>query len=328
MSALPRSIVWTERPFPDCNFLLLTGDDPTLVDTGFAAHAEATAQLAGEHTSSIRTVLNTHWHCDHIGGNHHFQASGARVIGSHPDSAALDRSDPGCCVAEYLDQPVPQYTVDTAVGGGDQLDLGEHTWQVVAVPGHTPGHLALWSPDERVLVVGDTLSTYDVGWVNVMRDGPDGIDDSLTSLRRLQELDARVALPGHGPLIDDPAAAIDTAISRMERQRADLDMAVLYGAKRVLAYALMIRDGMPVADLDAYLHERAWVHDAAGTLDTSVDDFVRSLVDSMVTGGAITVSEGRASAAAPATPVDPAVFDLPWPRDWSGPESRNGRGRD
>ena len=188
---------------------------------------------------------------------------------------------------------------------------------MLEVPGHTPGHLALWQADERLLVVGDTLSTYDVGWVNVMRDGPSGIDDALRSLHLLRELDARVAIPGHGPLVEDPAAAIDTAIGRMERQRADLGLAVSYGAKRVLAYALMIRGGMPVGKLDDYLHARAWVRDAAQTLEVSVDDFAHDLVDSMVTGGAITVDEGRARAAAPSTPVDPAVFELPWPRDWA-----------
>lgn len=318
--SLPDSMVWAERPFPDCNLLVLTGDRPTLVDTGFAAHATETSYLAGEHTPFVHTVVNTHWHSDHVGGNHHFQSGGARIVGSRPDAADLQGRDPGCCVAEYLDQPVPPYGIDTTVGDGDLLDLGEHTWRVVAVPGHTPGHLALWSPDEHVLVVGDTLSTYDVGWVNVMRDGPAGIDDSLDSLHRLRELDARVIVPGHGPLVEEPDAAIAKAIGRMERQQADLDLAVMYGAKRVLAYALMIREGMPVAELDRYLHERDWVRDAAGALEVSVEDFARDLVDSMVTGGAITVSEGRARAAAPTTPVDPAVFDLPWPRDWPAPE--------
>lgn len=315
-TSLPRSIVWAERPFPDCNFLMLAGDEPALVDSGFAAHAEATAALVGEHAPFVGTVVNTHWHSDHVGGNHLLQSAGARVVASRPDADDVAKGDPGCCVAEYLDQPVPQFTVDTPVGDGDRLDLGEHTWQVLAVPGHTPGHLALWNPDDRVVAVGDTLSAYDVGWVNVMRDGPSGIEDALDSLQRLRELDARIALPGHGPLIDDPAAAIDTAIRRMERQRADLDLAVMYGAKRVLAYALMIRGGLPVTALDDYLHARAWVHDAARTLRTPVEDFVRTLVDSMTDGGAIAVREGKARAAAPSTPVDPAVFDLPWPREW------------
>ena len=320
MGPLHDSIIWVERPFPDCNLLLLTGDHPTLVDTGFAAHAEATAQLTREHAPFVAAVVNTHWHSDHVGGNHHFQSAGARIIGSHPDATDLQRRDPGCCVAEYLDQPVAPYTIDQTVGDGDRLDLGEHTWQVLAVPGHTPGHLALWNPDDAVLVVGDTLSAYDVGWVNVMRDGPAGIDDSLDSLHRLRELDARVAVPGHGPLVEDPATAIDKAIGRMERQRGDLGLAVMYGAKRVLAYALMIREGMSVDELDDYLQERIWVHDAARCLETSAEDFARDLVDSMVTSGAITVSEGRARAAAPATPVDPRVFDLPWPRGWPAPE--------
>ena len=313
---LHRSIVWAERPFPDCNLLLLTGDEPTLVDSGFVAHAEATAGMAGEHAPFVAAVVNTHWHSDHVGGNRHLQQAGARIIGSGHDGDALERADPGCCVAEYLDQPVPRYTVDQQVGDGDELGLGEHTWQVLEVPGHTPGHLALWNPDERVLVVGDTLSTYDVGWVNVMRDGPAGIEDALASLHRLRELDARVAIPGHGPLVEDPETAITKAISRMERQRDDIGLAVSYGAKRVLAYALMIRGGMPISELDDYLHQREWVHDAARTLGQDVDDFARELVDSMVGGGAIAVAERSVRATAPSTEPDPAVFDLPWPREW------------
>jgi len=50
--------------------------------------------------------------------------------------------------------------------------LGDTQRQVIRTPGHTAGHLCLWQPDERLLAVGDALSDYDVGWVNIALDGP------------------------------------------------------------------------------------------------------------------------------------------------------------
>jgi glyoxylase-like metal-dependent hydrolase (beta-lactamase superfamily II) len=67
------------------------------------------------------------------------------------------------------------------------LRLGDADWQVISTPGHTPGHLALWQPQERLLIVGDALSDYDVGWVNIALDGPDAA--------------ALARLPGGGPTV-------------------------------------------------------------------------------------------------------------------------------
>ena len=314
--ALPDGFVWRQRPFPDANFLLLTGDAPALVDSGFVAGARSTVALAHEHCRQVAWVVNTHWHSDHVGGNALLQAHGTGVIGSREDADALDRGSPGCCVAEYLDQPVPRYTVDRRVGDGDRLPLGNTQWTVLAVPGHTPGHLALWNADHRILVAGDTLSSYDVGWVNIMREGTGALDRALTSLLRLRDLDARLILPGHGPIITDPATALDKAVDRIRRQRADLDLAVGYGARRILAFALMIRGGMRIVDLDEYLTDRGWTHDAAELLGITVEEFIRSLVDGMVASGALTVTNGTVRAATEALPADPRVFDLPFPRHW------------
>lgn len=315
---LPGGLVWAERPFPDANFLLLTGDRPALIDSGFASHAEQTAALATQGREPIQAVVNTHWHSDHVGGNQLLQQAGAEIISSPHDAGALSRVDAGCCVAEYLDQPVPQYTVDTAAGDGDRLLLGRSEWQVIAIPGHTPGHLALWEPEQRTLVVGDSMSSYDVGWVSIMSEGVEALDTAIASVTRLRELDARTILPGHGPLITtDADAAVDKAIDRLTRQREHLDRAVAYGAKRVLAFQLMIRDGIAATELEPYLHQRAWARDAATMLEVSIEEFARDLVDSMVSAGAITNDHGILRAAAPYTEADPSVFDLPWPKDWT-----------
>lgn len=322
---LPSGFVWHQRQFPNSNFLLLLGEQPTLIDSGFVAHAEHTLSLASEHTGEVATVVNTHWHSDHVGANSLLQQQGAQLFASHVDAEALDQADPGCCLAEYLDQPVPAYSIDHCIDDGDRLLLGDSEWEVIAVPGHTPGHIALWNDEHQLLAVGDTLSTYDVGWVNILREGTEALDRAISSLRRLHEFDARLVLPGHGPIADRPGEAISKAISRLERQRANRDLAVNYGTKRILAYMLMLRGGMTVEQLDQYLPTRQWVHDAARLLDERPDDVTRKLVDSMLTSGALTLRNGTIYAATESTPVAPETLKLPLPRHWNRPATSHTR---
>jgi len=101
---LPAWATWRQRPFPDANLLLLRGRQPALVDSGFVGHASEAAAWVRAHTGDLALVVNTHWHTDHVGGNALLQAEGAGITASAPDAAALARRDPGCCVAEYLDQ--------------------------------------------------------------------------------------------------------------------------------------------------------------------------------------------------------------------------------
>ena len=74
---LPSWVTWQQRPFPDANLLLLPGQNPALVDSGFVGHARQTADWVHVHTGHLPLVVNTHWHADHVGGNAILQARGA-----------------------------------------------------------------------------------------------------------------------------------------------------------------------------------------------------------------------------------------------------------
>ena len=264
---LPAWVTFKPRPFPDANLLLVHGRQPALVDSGFVAHAHQTAAWARGHTRHISLVVNTHWHSDHVGGNALLQTMGAGIAASAPDAHAIARRDPGCCVAEYLDQPVAPYTVEVPLDEGQVLRLGDADWEVLSTPGHTPGHLPLWQPDERLLVAGDVLSDYDVGWVNRALDGPNAAATALASLHRLANLAPRVLLPSHGPIPTDPEAAFATALRRAQRLVDDPGGTVWHAARRIFAFALMIRNGIPTREVEPYLHARAWLTDAARLLD-------------------------------------------------------------
>jgi glyoxylase-like metal-dependent hydrolase (beta-lactamase superfamily II) len=311
---LPDWVVWQTRPFPDANLLLLPGPQPALVDTGFVGHAEQTREWAEAHASGrIGVVVNTHWHSDHVGGNATLQATGAEIAASSPDAEAVARRDPGCCVAEYLDQPVAPYTVDRALDDGQVVRLGEADWQIVRTPGHTPGHLSLWQPEEGLLAVGDALSDYDVGWIATALDAT---ATAVASLDRLDALHPRTLLTAHGRIPEDPAAALAKARTRAQRLVDDPDGAVWHGARRVFSYALMIRGGLPVESVEDYLLARAWLTDAARQLGRAAPELAAELVETMRRSGAVVEEDHRLRAAAEHAPVDPASLDQPWPGDW------------
>ena len=313
---LPTWVTWRQRPFPDANLLLLRGRQPALVDSGFVGHAEETAEWVRAHTGHLALVVNTHWHADHVGGNALLQAAGAGVAAGAPDAVAVARRDPGCCEAEYLDQPVSPYTVDEGLVDDQVLRLGDADWAVVCTPGHTVGHLSLWQPEERLLVVGDALSDYDVGWVNIALDGPEAAATALASLQRLVDLAPRVLLPAHGPIPVDAGAAFATGLRRAQRLVDDLPGAVWYGARRIFAFALMIHGGILSAEVESYLQARAWLTDAARLLGRAPQALGAELVETMIGSGAVVVRDGRLHAAAEHTPVVPTSLRVPFPREW------------
>ncbi|MFG2789699.1 MBL fold metallo-hydrolase [Streptomyces sp. NPDC048419] len=323
--SLPSWATWWRRPFPDANLLLLDGRQPALVDSGFVGHAEETAAWARARAGDVALVVNTHWHSDHVGANALLQSGGTGIAAGAPEAEAVARRDPGCCAAEYLDQPVAPYTVDLPLDDGQVLRLGDADWQVVRTPGHTPGHLALWQPELAILVAGDALSDYDVGWVNLALDGPEAAATALDSLQRIADLAPRVIIPSHGPIPADPSAAFDAALRRARRLLDDPDGAVWYGIRRVFAYALMIRGGIPSAEVEPYLHARAWLTDAARLLDRTPEALAAELIKTMLAGGSVVLREGRLHAAADHTPVSADSLQMPYPRAWPRPEPR-GRG--
>jgi len=135
----------------------------------------------------------------------------------------------------------------------------------------------------------------------------------------LSDLHPRVILPAHGPIPTDPATAFITGLRRARRLVDDPAGAIGYGARRILAFALIIRAGIPTSDINPYIRTRPWAIDAARILGIKVDEFAADLIDSMLRSGAITMRDNRFHATADHSPVVAESLGMPFPPTESRP---------
>ena len=233
MDELPGGIRRVTLPLPTrpghVHAYLLPGDDGwTLVDTGVGLPdaKETWAAELEDAGGRVATVFVTHFHPDHVGAAADLhELTGAPVVQGALDYAQCElvwgnpawserlldwfrlHGTPDDVTAELVGQssvyrPFIRYQRDPIlVEAGERVD----GWELVAAPGHADGQLCLLK--DGVLIAADHLLgriTPTVGLWPASRADPLG--DYLAALDRTIELAPRIALPGHGEPIKDPAA--------------------------------------------------------------------------------------------------------------------------
>ncbi len=315
-------VAFLQRPYPSANSVLLLGRRPVLVDTGFGADTPALLTwiaTQGVDARDLALVLNTHSHSDHAGGNYALESEFGVPIAAQVDEAILvNTRDPDACRAAWLRQPVEPYQVTRQLQGGDTVGTGSTAWLVVGTPGHTAGHLSLYSADHGVLVLGDALHDADLGWLNPYREGADSLDRMAETIERLATLPARVGFSGHGPAIADLPAALDRARRRLAGWQSDPERIAWHACKRIFSHVLMLADGLMEAALAPTLLAAPWFCDHAEyAFGMTPDAFIPLLVAEMLRSGAAKWRDGRLSATAKhALPQPGWPFAPTNPADW------------
>ena len=111
------------------------------------------------------------------------------------------------------------------------IDTGSLAWNVVHTPGHTAGHVSLFAPAARLLVLGDLLHGDDVGWLPPPSRSPDALALAADSVARVAALRADAAVSGHGEPVADVAAACEAAAVRLRRWRDAPDKIAWHASK-------------------------------------------------------------------------------------------------
>ena len=208
-----------------CNVVVLKTDRQVMFDTGLIIGGsfrdlEQAAVADGLDLSQTRAVLHTHSHWDHIIGDCIVQGKHGAKVYAHPWEKPIVESqeagfkamilDVGGFYSEVFGLPpflfrlLLRYVggtyggirVDELLNGGEELDF---PLKIVAchTPGHSPGHMGYYVPEEKVFVGGDLID-LETGTGADLNNPHSDYPDGLASLEKVRELDIEYFLPAHG----------------------------------------------------------------------------------------------------------------------------------
>jgi glyoxylase-like metal-dependent hydrolase (beta-lactamase superfamily II) len=213
-------------PLPASNVYIWQSDGVlSLVDTGVPGSADAILEAvrATEYaTLEVVEIILTHFHRDHTGSAAELvRRTGARVVAHAADAAIIEhRESPPAPRLTELERPLAEMLlgdvanlpgpqpeavhVDRLVQDGDVTAAGG---QVVAIPGHTRGSIAVLLAERGVLFTGDSIASSDSGPIL----GPFNLDtaDAVAAVRKQAQLDFEIACVGHGrPIVNGASRRI------------------------------------------------------------------------------------------------------------------------
>ncbi len=294
-----------QRDWLSANQIVFAGDGsavspPTVVDTGYAAHAEMTAALLDRALAgrALDRIVNTHLHSDHCGGNRALQARHpAETWVPAPSLATVQAWDESRLT--YLDtgQRCERFRVDGALVPGQALRLGPAEWQVHAAPGHDPDAVLLFEPQTRTLISGDALWEDRLAIIFPELQGEDGFGPTRRTLDLIEALAPRWVLPGHGAAFGDVGAALAASRRRLGAFERDPLRHAQHAARALVMFHMLERQQRDRGALEAWLLDTPiFVRSAAlvARLSKAPNDparWARELVERLL-GDGLLVAEG------------------------------------
>ena len=182
-----------------CNCSVI-GDETTreamVIDPG--DDIEDVLALIQKHNLTVKQIVVTHAHIDHVGGAMKLRAAtGAPILLNQNDHALLKMLD---VQAAWIGVKDPgKVEIDRSIGQGDTVRAGLLAADVIHTPGHTEGSVCLYFPAEKKLIAGDTLFAGSIGRTDLPGGSMRKIISSLHE-KVLTLPDETTVVPGHGPL--------------------------------------------------------------------------------------------------------------------------------
>ncbi len=203
---------------PDANVYIIgkpeTGD-LSMIDAGLigkGGYKLRVIEQDGIILKDIKRVIMTHTHLDHISCLHKIREAipGIELWVHKAEAEPLETGDErtvygmdmfkSMCQSQYnLRDGLFRFSVNRRLEDNDVLDIGGMSWEVIHIPGHSAGSIALYNRQEKILIPGDVIyADYAIGRYDLHGADP---AQHMNSLNRLAELDVTMLLPGHNRIM-------------------------------------------------------------------------------------------------------------------------------
>ncbi len=222
-----------ESPLKSLNSYVIRGCERNLViDTGLNRNECLQVMMTSLETLAIdRTKTDffiTHLHADHFGLLGKLVTASSKALFNRPDSEIIESWSGWGAMLDYAAKSgFPRDELETALSShpgykfssqwvpelsilkeGDLIEVGRYRFLCVETPGHTPGHICLYEPREKILVAGDHLLIDITPNIQCWSDRENPLKSYLASLDKICAMEIDRVLPGHRRLFNDHRARI------------------------------------------------------------------------------------------------------------------------
>ncbi len=191
---------FTFNPFMENTFILFDEGGPAIIiDPGCSNKEEekVLTDFIRSHKLNVEKIVNTHCHIDHVLGNFYCKQEYTASLIIHKTELPLLLAV-STYASNYGFHQYHHVEPDAFIKEGEDLTFGDHHLKTLFVPGHSPGHVAFYSPEQKFCIGGDVLFHGSIG----RTDLPGGDYDTL--IKSIHEKlfplgDDVTVYTGHGP---------------------------------------------------------------------------------------------------------------------------------
>lgn len=243
-SSLPSGVHVFERGWLSANNILFAdGDHSVLVDSGYCTHGAQTLSLVEAVLGNrpLDTLVNTHLHSDHCGGNAALQARYPALQTLIPPGHAQQVAQWDAAALSYLPtgQQCPRFGFDQTLQPGTNLRFGAAQWQVHAAAGHDPHSVIFFEPETKVLISADALWENGFGVVFPELEGSDAFAEVAATLDLIERLNPATVIPGHGRVFVYTPEILAKARQRLDFFIANPVKHARHAVKALLVFKLL-----------------------------------------------------------------------------------------
>lgn len=171
-----------------------------IIDPGMSVPEEEQAieDFLAEKGLTLTQIINTHLHIDHVAGIPFLREKYGVPVLAHEGDKNLGLKIKHQAAAFGLNLDIDGIEVTQYLKAGDKIKIGKGELEVISVPGHSKGSIALYDPEGHFLISGDALFKGSIGRTDLPGGNYRELIDSISS-ELLTLPDDTIVLPGHGP---------------------------------------------------------------------------------------------------------------------------------